>query len=78
MASIHLQAIQMIEANNWHAAHQLIQTAKDPLACLIHGFLHRQEGDQQNAHYWYKRAGESMPENDLQLELERLSALAKR
>lgn len=78
MAQIHQQAIAFIHDNDWQNAHELIQTSDDPLACLIHGFLHRQEGDFNNASYWYQRAGETLAETPLQTELERLDALARR
>ncbi len=78
MAQIHQQAIAFIRDDDWHSAHELIQTTNDPLACLIHGFLHRQEGDSGNAAYWYNRAGESLAETPLDIELERLDALARR
>ena len=72
MASYHAQAIAMIRKGEWDAAHRLIQSYSDSLACLIHGYLHRVEGDLWNARYWYRRAGEPMPENSLEEELERL------
>ena len=78
MAKIHQQAIAYIHEDDWQNAHELIQSANDPLACLIHGFLHRQEGDLSNASYWYQRAGETLAETPLATELERLEALARR
>ena len=78
MAQIHQQAIAHIRNDDWQQAHELIQTTNDPLACLIHGFLHRQEGDLSNASYWYQRAGETLAETPLDTELERLEALARR
>ncbi len=78
MAQIHQQAIAHIRDDDWQQAHELIQTSNDPLACLIHGFLHRQEGDLSNASYWYQRAGETLAETPLDTELERLEALARR
>ncbi|MDX1572636.1 MAG: hypothetical protein R3341_01325 [Methylophaga sp.] len=78
MAQIHQQAIAHIRNDDWQQAHELIQTTNDPLACLIHGFLHRQEGDLSNASYWYQRAGETLAETPLNTELERLEALARR
>lgn len=78
MAQIHQQAIAHIRNDDWQQAHELIQTCNDPLACLIHGFLHRQEGDLSNASYWYQRAGETLAETPLDTELERLEALARR
>lgn len=78
MAQIHQQAIAYIRDNDWQQAHELIQTSNDPLACMIHGYLHRQEGDLSNASYWYQRAGETLAETPLDTELERLDALARR
>jgi hypothetical protein len=45
MSVIHLQALDKIRDKEWDDAHQLIQQYSDPLACLIHGYLHRIEGD---------------------------------
>jgi len=73
VASYHAEALALARENEWDAAHRLIQSYTDPLACLIHGYLHRVEGDLWNARYWYNRAGEQMPENSLGDELERLS-----
>jgi hypothetical protein len=73
VASHHADALALARKNEWDAAHRIIQSYSDPLACLIHGYLHRVEGDLWNARYWYNRAGESMPENSLGDELERLS-----
>jgi hypothetical protein len=78
MASYHAQAIAMIRKGEWDAAHRLIQSYSDSPACLIHGYLHRIEGDLWNARYWYKQAGEPMPENSLEEELERLYARCAR
>ena len=74
MPSYHAEAIAMARKGEWDAAHRLIQSYSDPLACLIHGYLHRVEGDRWNARYWYNRAGEPMPENSPEEELERLYA----
>jgi hypothetical protein len=72
MASYHAQVIALARHGEWERAHRLIQSYTDPLACLIHGYLHRVEGDLWNARYWYNRAGEPMPEKSLEEELERL------
>ncbi|WP_193969194.1 hypothetical protein [Nodosilinea sp. LEGE 07088] len=44
----------------------------DRNACLIHAYLHRVEGDNSNALYWYRQAGVTMPANTLEEKLERL------
>jgi hypothetical protein len=37
-------------------------------AARIHAYLHRKEGDQWNADYWYKRVGEKRPNLTLEEE----------
>ncbi|NOR71938.1 MAG: hypothetical protein GQ532_20015 [Methylomarinum sp.] len=59
----------------WDIAHQLIQSHSDKTSCLIHGYLHRIEGDLSNANYWYARAESMMPDNTLEEELNRLYLL---
>ena len=72
MATVHIEALKLQAQGDWDGAHQLIQTANDELACLIHGYLHREEGDSSNAHYWYSRAGQDLPNNSLEEEFKRL------
>jgi hypothetical protein len=74
MKNVHQQAIQLIQNDDWDAAHRLIQDYSDPLSCQIHGYLHRTEGDLNNAKYWYQRAGLSMSDNTLTEELEILTS----
>jgi len=76
MSRDHLEALEQVRAGDWDAAHERVQSGSDPLSCLIHGYLHREEGDLPNAGYWYRRAGESLPDNSLEQEWERLWQLA--
>lgn len=78
MSFIQLQALEKLRAQDWDGAHKLIQHYTDPLACLIHGHLHRLEGDLSNAAYWYKRAKEAVPVSSLEDELQRLFSLARK
>jgi hypothetical protein len=41
---------------DWDAAHQVAQDIDDQAGAWIHAYLHRKEGDQGNAAYWYRRA----------------------
>ena len=75
MTNYHIEALDLSRSGNWQEAHKLIQPHSDKLACLIHGYLHRIEGDLGNAQYWYNRANETIPDNSLEQELERLYAL---
>ena len=76
MASEHIQALELVAQGDWDGAHHLIQDCHDELACLIHGYLHREEGDLGNASYWYSRVGQDVPENTLEEEFDRLHQLA--
>lgn len=78
MANNHLKALNLAREGHWDAAHELVQSASDELACLIHAYLHREEGDLGNAAYWYHRAGVNMPDNTLDDELARLTRLAEK
>lgn len=42
---------------DWEKSHSIIQDIETKDAALIHAYLHRKEGDQWNATYWYSRAG---------------------
>ena len=53
-----LQAIDSAAAGQWDAAHQIVQQYEtDTTAAWIHAVLHKIEGDDSNARYWYRRAG---------------------
>jgi hypothetical protein len=53
-------AIQRLLANDWPAAHALVQDLDDPISWRVHGLVHRVEGDLANAGYWYDKAGVTM------------------
>ncbi len=42
------------------------------LGSWIHAYLHRKEGDEWNAGYWYRRAGKPFPKTTLEQELKEL------
>jgi len=77
MANEHIQALALISQGDWDAAHSFIQDFHDELACLIHAYLHREEGDLNNANYWYSQTDQVMPDNTLEQELIRLHQLAR-
>lgn len=66
--SAYLQALWYDAKGNWEKAHTLIQDIEDKNAAWIHAYLHRKEGDNWNADYWYRRAGKSRPVVDLDTE----------
>ena len=77
MADFHIKALELARAGDWDGSHDLIQDYNDEFSCLIHGYLHRVEGDEFNARYWYTRAGATMPANSLEQELVRLESLVR-
>lgn len=42
---------------DWDAAHRAVQDDPGKAAAWVHALLHRKEGDDANAGYWYGRAG---------------------
>ena len=41
----------------WDRAHEAAQRDDGAAAAWVHAYLHRLEGDPENAAYWYRRAG---------------------
>jgi hypothetical protein len=56
----HLRALWYDARDNWDEAHHIIQDLTGQSAAWIHAYLHRKEGDNSNAAYWYRRAGKVM------------------
>jgi hypothetical protein len=57
------QALRLAEGGDWSEAHALVQRDEEDLrSCWIHAVLHRQEGDLDNARYWYARCGRALRE----------------
>lgn len=52
-----LRALWHDAKGNWDAAHALAQDIDDETGAWVHAYLHRKEGDEGNAGYWYRRAG---------------------
>jgi len=61
------QAMWMSHAGKWDEAHTLCQNISGSDGCWIHAHLHRQEGDHDNAAYWYSRANKPMPPRNLSI-----------
>lgn len=61
-ASLAVQALWWAGKGDWERAHNCAQQQEgDPACDLVHAHLHRQEGDLENARYWYRRAGRTLP-----------------
>lgn len=59
--SLEQLCVWYILKDDWDKAHNIAQDLDSKIGSLLHGFLHRQEGDIFNARYWYNRAGENFP-----------------
>ena len=70
-----LQALWWAAKGEWDHAHKVCQQHEDSDDVnWVHAYLHRQEGDLNNARGWYKRAGKVMPAGELQEEWSALAA----
>lgn len=71
--SVYLQALWYDGAGQWDKAHSLIDHLEDITACRVHAYLHRKEGDNSNARYWYAKAGKVIPSISLEEEWEQIT-----
>lgn len=74
MTCDHGKALELARQDKWEEAHAMVQVHGDAFSCRIHGYLHRVEGDLDNARYWYGRAGMRLPANTLEEEFALLRA----
>jgi hypothetical protein len=58
----------------WEKAHGIVQALDGRDAAWVHAHLHRREGDQGNASYWYGRAGREPSSVDLTAEWREIAA----
>ena len=72
---IELQALCLDKNGFWDEAHKLIQSFPGKGSARVHAYLHRKEGDEWNANYWYARTDDSMPDISLKEEWEYLVKL---
>lgn len=54
--AVPLKALWWEAKGDWHKAHHLAQKDSGAEAAWVHAYLHRVEGDNSNARYWYRRA----------------------
>jgi hypothetical protein len=52
-----LKALWHAAKGDWDKAHEMAQSQEDATSAWVHAYLHRVEGDESNAGYWYRRAG---------------------
>jgi hypothetical protein len=59
---------------DWTKAHESAQQDEGQAGAWVHAYLHRKEGDDSNAAYWYRRAGKSPARGSLEQEWEDIVA----
>ena len=69
-----LQALWAEARGEWDEAHELVQDASSGDGAWVHAYLHRKEGDQGNAAYWYSRARKQVSALSLEEEWEEIAA----
>lgn len=67
-----LRALWYDAKGNWNASHDIAQDLPSESGYWIHAYLHRKEGDQFNANYWYRRANRPYPNLSLEQEFKLL------
>ena len=71
--SVLLKALWYDAKGDWEAAHNIAQSREGTRDYdRLHAYLHRKEGDQWNAGYWYQRPRAEMPSYSLEKEWEEL------
>ena len=68
-----LHALWLEARGEWDAAHDAAQAAGGRDGDWVHAYLHRKEGDEMNAGYWYARAGRPAATGDLRTEWEAIA-----
>lgn len=67
-----LAALWWDAKGDWARAHGLVDDLETPEGMAVHAYLHRKEGAESNADYWYSRAGRKFRRATLEAEWEAL------
>jgi hypothetical protein len=66
-------AVDHLRHGRWEQAHEIVHGDDARLACWAHAIVHLQEGDVDNARYWFGRADRQFS-SDIAAELKELAA----
>ncbi len=75
MHELLIKAILRANKGYWDEAHTTVQQIDDPLSYWLHANLHREEGDLDNARYWYHRAAREFTDDDILSERQKILAV---
>ena len=67
-----LRALWHDAHGDWNAAHETAQAEEFGNCAWVHAYLHRKEGDEGNAGYWYQRAEQPVARDTLEAEWTRI------
>jgi hypothetical protein len=67
-----LSALWWDARGDWARAHDMVDDLSTPDGMAVHAYLHRKEGVEWNAEYWYTRAGRSFHRPTLEAEWQAL------
>jgi hypothetical protein len=60
-----LRALWWAAKDKWDEAHRIVMNEGGKDCAWVHAYLHRVEGDLDNARYWYRQARRSAPASSL-------------
>jgi hypothetical protein len=69
-----LAALWWAGKGDWERAHGLVMDESGKDCAWVHAYLHRVEGDLDNARYWYGQAGRGVPTGPLPAEWDSIAA----
>ena len=68
-----LAALWHAGKGEWTSAHEIAQEDESETGSWVHAYLHRVEGDESNAGYWYRRAKKPHAKSTLDAEWEEIA-----
>lgn len=69
-----LAALWWAGKDEWDKAHELVMNEDSADCAWVHAYLHRVEGDLDNARYWYRQARRQPAKGDLAAEWATIAA----
>ena len=73
--SVALAALWWAGRDDWDKAHKIVTDEGGKDCAWVHAYLHRVEGDLENARYWYKQAGKPAASGALETEYETIARM---
>jgi hypothetical protein len=69
-----LAALWWAGKDDWNRAHKVVMSEEGADCAWVHAYLHRVEGDLDNARYWYRQARRDSAREDLAAEWAAIAA----